>query len=99
MASPARAQPNPPPRRSRAVLVRQTLFGYLVITLGTALMALANDLFLLPNNVFAGGVTGIALLLEHFTGWSVGTLYFLFNLPLLVAGMRWLGGWRFLART
>jgi uncharacterized membrane-anchored protein YitT (DUF2179 family) len=99
MASASRPQPNPPVRRSRWVAVRQTVVGYLGITLGVTLMALANDLFLLPNNVFSGGVTGIALLLEHFTGGSVGTLYFLFNVPLLLAGMRWLGGWRFLART
>ncbi len=87
------------PRRSRWQRLRTMLQGYAVITLGTALMALANDLFLLPNNVFAGGLTGVALVVDHYTGWSVGLLYFLFNLPLLVVGLRWLGGWRFAART
>ncbi|HUS13590.1 MAG TPA: YitT family protein, partial [Chloroflexia bacterium] len=51
------------------------------------------------NNVFSGGVTGISLILNHYTGWPVGLTYFTLNLPLLLAGLRWLGGWRFLART
>src|SRR5947207_225829 len=83
----------------RAAGWRQGVVAYLLITAGTVLVALANDLFLLPNNVFSGGVTGIALIVSHYTGWPVGLLYFVLNVPLLFAGLRWLGGWRFLART
>ncbi|HMA37616.1 MAG TPA: YitT family protein [Chloroflexia bacterium] len=93
------ARPAGPLRRLPWSAIRQSTQAYLVITLGTALIALANDLFLIPNNVFSGGVTGIALIVNHYTGWPVGLTYFLLNLPLLLAGLRWLGGARFLMRT
>jgi uncharacterized membrane-anchored protein YitT (DUF2179 family) len=63
------------------------------------MLALANDIFLIPNNVFAGGATGLAIVINSLTGLSVGLLVLLINVPLLVAGIFWLGGWRFLART
>ena len=96
---------NPRPRgRSAAVAARvlfnrQNLRAYLLITLGATLIALANDLFLIPNKVFSGGVTGIALIINSYTGWPVGATYFVLNVPLLLAGARRLGGWRFLLRT
>lgn len=39
---------------------------YLLITVGVLLLALANDLFLIPNDVFSGGATGIALVVSSF---------------------------------
>ena len=95
----SRRSPVPWPRRSRALFARLPLQAYLLITLGVVLLAAANDLFLIPNNVFSGGVTGIAVVTNHLFGWSVGLTYFAFNVPLLLAGLRWLGGWRFLVRT
>ncbi len=96
---------NPGPRgrsaavAARALFNRQSLQAYLLITLGATLIALANDLFLIPNKVFSGGVTGLALIINSYTGWPVGTTFFVLNVPLLLAGARWLGGWRFLLRT
>ncbi len=89
------------PRRPAVVwsAVRHTLQTYALILVGTLLVALANDLFLIPNNVFSGGVTGIALIINHYTGAPVGVVFFACNVPLLLAGLRWLGGWRFVART
>lgn len=86
-------------RWPREVLTWNTLGAYALITVGTGLMALANVLFLIPNNVISGGVSGIAIILYRLVGTPVGTMYLLFNLPLLLAGLRWLGGGRFLLRT
>lgn len=72
---------------------------YLLITIGVLLLALANDLFLIPNNVFSGGATGLALVLNSFVDIPVGVLVLVLNVPLLLAGVTWLGGWRFLVRT
>jgi uncharacterized membrane-anchored protein YitT (DUF2179 family) len=79
--------------------VRTAVQPYLLITLGSALIALANNLFLIPNKVVSGGVSGIALIVNHWTGWPVGLLFLLLNVPLLLAGLRWLGGLRFVLRT
>ena len=57
------------------------------ILLGSAVFALGFDLFLGPNDLNAGGVSGIAMILVHLIGFgSVGTVTMLINLPLFVLG-------------
>jgi uncharacterized membrane-anchored protein YitT (DUF2179 family) len=56
------------------------------ILLGSLVYAFSLNTLLIPSHLLAGGVTGICMIIFHFTGWSVGTLYFLFNIPLLVIG-------------
>lgn len=72
---------------------------YTLITIGVVLQALSMVLFYIPGNLAAGGVSGIAQLIGNFTGWPVGTLYIVLNVPLLALGWRYLGGRRFLTRT
>jgi uncharacterized membrane-anchored protein YitT (DUF2179 family) len=72
---------------------------YLLIVLGTAVMAASLHLFYIPNQLATGGLTGYAQLVNRFTGWPIGILVFIGNLPLFVIGWRYLGGRRFLART
>ena len=79
--------------------LRSTLPAYLMLTTGGLLMAVANDLFLIPNNVISGGLSGICVILYRTIGTPVGTMYLVLNIPLLLAGWRWLGGLRFVART
>ena len=57
------------------------------ILLGSAIFALGFDLFLGPNDLNAGGVSGIAMILVHLIGFgSVGTVTMLINLPLFILG-------------
>ena len=79
--------------------VRSAALDYAVITLGVLMLALANDVFLIPNDVFSGGATGVALLINSYVPLPVGTLVLIINIPLVVLGIVFLGGWRFLART
>ncbi len=53
--------------------------------LGTALFALGFRLFLLPNELNAGGISGLSMLLVQLTGvGSVGVYTMVLNLPLFV---------------
>src|SRR5512135_1889750 len=72
---------------------------YVLISAGVVLQALSMVLFYIPGNLAAGGVSGIAQLIGNFTGWPVGTLYIVLNVPLLALGWKYLGGRRFLTRT
>lgn len=72
---------------------------YALILIGALLQALSMALFYIPGHLAAGGVSGVAQLIGNATGWSVGTLYVVLNLPLLWLGWRYLGGRRFLLRT
>jgi uncharacterized membrane-anchored protein YitT (DUF2179 family) len=75
------------------------LRDYGLITLGCAIQALAMDLFLIPAQLAAGGVSGLAQIVNSFTGWPIGVMVTVMNLPLFYVGWRYLGGRRFMART
>lgn len=82
-------------RRSLASEARHTL----ILVIGTILAALGFAVFQVPHNLAAGGLGGISLIINHYTDWPVGVLYFLLNLPLLLFGFRQLGRWPFIVRT
>jgi uncharacterized membrane-anchored protein YitT (DUF2179 family) len=72
---------------------------YVLILVGTAVMVVAMHFFFIPNQLAVGGLSGTAQIINSFTGWPIGTMVFIFNIPLFVMGWRYLGGKRFLART
>lgn len=80
----------------RAWLEFRRLF---LLTLGASVAALGFSLFQEPYNIAAGGVSGIAIIVNAFTGWSVAIFYFVVNIPLLILGFFYLGRWRFLITT
>lgn len=67
---------------------KSILFGKII--LGCAIFALGFNLFLEPNGLNAGGISGLSMVLTHFIGiGTVGLFTALFNLPLFA-----LGGWK-----
>jgi uncharacterized membrane-anchored protein YitT (DUF2179 family) len=75
------------------------LRDYLYIALGALLQALAIRLFLVPAGLVNGGISGLAQIINHFTGIPIGMMILIGNLPLFVIGWRFLGGRRFTLRT
>jgi len=61
-----------------------------VIVLGTVLYAVAIGLFLDPNQLAPGGVTGIAIIVNRLLALPTGVLIVCMNIPLLI-----LGAWKF----
>lgn len=59
----------------------------LATVLGSAVFALGFCLFLEPNDINTGGISGLAMAAVHLLGFgSVGTLSIVLNLPLFLAG-------------
>ena len=58
------------------------------IITGTLALALGVVLFFLSNSITTGGTPGIALLLHHLSGLSMGTIVILVNIPLLLVGIK-----------
>ena len=59
---------------------------------GGVLFALGFNLFLSPNGLNAGGISGLAMVIVHLLGFgSVGTITALANLPLFLIGGRKIG--------
>lgn len=62
-----------------------------MILLGLIFCTLGYNLFLVPNNIAAGGFTGIAQLIHSGTGWPIGTVSLVLNIPLFLFSMKSLG--------
>lgn len=58
---------------------------------GCAITALGISVFLVPNRIAAGGVTGLATVIYHWTDWPVGLVSLVLNLPLFLVGFRLIG--------
>ena len=62
------------------------------ITLGCAVFALGFDLFLEPNDLNVGGMSGLAMVARKLLGFgSIGVLTAMFNVPLFLLGAKKLG--------
>ena len=64
---------------------------YACITIGVVSYALGWTIFLLPNNLIGGGVSGFASILFYATGLPMGVTYFVLNILLLIIGTKILG--------
>ena len=70
-----------------------------LLTIGALIAALGFSLFQVPYDLAAGGVSGIAIIVNNFIPISVGMFYLIANIPLLLIGFFYLGRWRFLTTT
>lgn len=68
-------------------LLRRIVF----ITIGAALVSVALEIFLVPNNIIDGGIVGISILISHVTGLPLGVFLFLLNVPFLIIGYKQIG--------
>ena len=64
---------------------------YGMVTIGVVSYALGWSIFLLPNNLIGGGVSGFASILYYATGIPMGVTYFIINVILLLIGTKILG--------
>lgn len=78
--------------------IRQRVWDYVVITIASAIYAVAVSLFLDPNSLAPGGVTGIAIIFNRLTGLETGTWMLVINIPILALGT-WKFGFRFILST
>ena len=67
------------------------LHKYLTIAIGTVLYAVGFQFFLYPNNITSGGVVGTAMIINQLTGFPVGVMTILLNVPLFIVAWRHFG--------
>ncbi len=65
--------------------------AYLQIVLGCVVGAAAYPMFLTPNKIAPGGLTGIATILNYLFSAPIGLTSLLLNLPLFIVGYRTMG--------
>lgn len=69
----------------------EQLKSYVLVALGCVLGGAAYPLFLVPNNIAPGGITGVATIFNYLWNWPVGMTSMLLNLPLFLIGFRSMG--------
>lgn len=66
--------------------------GYIFMLIACVAYGVSTSLFLAPNSIVAGGVSGLAVMITHFYAViPVGALIIAFNLPILIVGIKMQG--------
>ena len=69
----------------------ERFFSYAQILLGALIGGAAYPLFMTPNRIAPGGITGVATILNHLLHWPVGTVSLVLNLPLFMISYKAMG--------
>ncbi|WP_084224975.1 YitT family protein [Paenibacillus pectinilyticus] len=59
--------------------------------IGTILVSIGLEIFLVPNHIIDGGIVGISIILSHLSGFPIGIFLVLLNLPFVVLGYKQIG--------
>lgn len=62
----------------------QRLKETLYVTLGAFILAISVNLIFLPNQIVAGGASGLSIVLNELFGWNVALTLYAINIPLLM---------------
>jgi Uncharacterized conserved protein len=77
---------------------KHPIFRYAIVVLGSVIYAAAISLFLDPNQLAPGGVSGLAIIINRVTSLPTGVLMLCMNIPLMIIGI-WKLGLRFFVST
>ncbi len=78
----------PPKKPLKEILTMRTVRELLFIALGSLFWVFALNVFIIPNELLSGGITGIALIINHYWQISVALLVFTLNIPVLILALK-----------
>lgn len=76
-------------KKSRKIF--KTASKIALMFVGATLASIALELFLIPNNVIDGGITGISIISSYLTKLPLGLFIFVLNIPFLLVGYKHIG--------
>ena len=77
--------------------IKNEVLRYLFMVIGCISYSSSLAVFLIPNEIVGGGVSGAASLIELETGLPAGIFIVAINLPILILGFKMMG-WKFILR-
>ena len=72
-------------------MIKRTIVEYLGMTVGSFLIAVALTVFLVPNRIAAGGISGLATVIYYITSFPIGITMLVINIPIFLAGLKIMG--------
>lgn len=79
-------------------IVTKSIIKYFKLTIAALIYSVSVSLFLDPNALAPGGITGISIILNRISGVPTGTWFLLLNIPVLLLGI-WKFGIKFIVST
>lgn len=80
-----------PIKTHKKLRLKEKLKRFIFITIGAILMAIALELFLVPNKLLDGGIVGISIMMSHFLKLPIGLFIFILNIPFFYLGYKQIG--------
>lgn len=87
------------PARVNRPSVFSLIWMFSLLTIGAIISAVAVIVFEAPFNIAPGGVSGLAIIINSYTGWPIGLMVLIGNIPIQIIAYRMLGGWKVVATT
>lgn len=80
------------------IKIKTMAVDLIFFVLGSLVFAIAVNMFIAPNNIAPGGLTGIATMLNHLFELPIGTMVLVLNIPLFILGFI-VFGFEFIIKT
>jgi uncharacterized membrane-anchored protein YitT (DUF2179 family) len=80
-----------PHREHKKLSSLEIIKRFVFLTIGSVLMGVALELFLVPFQIIDGGIAGISIMLSELTPLPLSVYLFLANVPFLILGYKQLG--------
>ena len=77
--------------KTRKELILEFIKRAVFLIIGAFIVAIALEMFLLPNKIIDGGVIGISMMTSYLTGWNLGLLIFCINIPFVLMAFKTIG--------
>jgi len=66
-------------------------YKVVLMGIGSVLASIGLEIFLIPNNIIDGGITGISIMASYLTNIPLGVFVFILNIPFLIIGYKQIG--------
>jgi len=66
-------------------------YKVVLMVIGSVLASIGLEIFLIPNNIIDGGITGISIMASYLTNIPLGVFVFILNIPFLIIGYKQIG--------
>lgn len=83
----------------KEIFHKENIKDFIYIILGCIVQAVGMAVFMVPAKLVSGGISGLAQVINHLTGWPIGVMTLIGNIPVLIIGWRYLGRLQFAVRT
>lgn len=71
-----------------SIIMRKDLLRIIFMMLGSFMYSVGVNMFIIPYKFLSGGVSGIAIIFQYFTGMPSGYFIVLINIPIFILGFK-----------